>query len=466
MNMSFASGARRRWSIYSCAVSSAGRIILFVSILAFSLPARSADVGPTTERLTLESAIKRGIDHSFSVRVARSDSAAAHEKYREAQTDRYPTLSLTAKSFFLSDVPKSALPLPPPLPQREFELGSTENYQTDLTLSIPLYTGGRLSNRIGSEKASALAGAEELNLQRQIAAYQSRRHYLNLMALTRLESASLSSLHRLRQIERDIQNLHANGVADSLDLLEVALAVERGKKTVQDQAVARKNSALQLAFALGLQDSIQIEPSEQLPVPETPTDNPQSPEQIDRPELRKLNYLIHRSNAIIGLARSGWLPTVSGFGGYVAGKPNRDFFAKKWNDQFSVGLLMNWEINLGGKTGRTASAAKLSSLSTQIARSRLADDILLQSRTTRNNLESAFSTFLSVQAEYDIAGRRFALAKTQHKEGAMTANRLVELEADLATAERLYQAAIVQFYLAQSDYFYAIGSPALFGGLQ
>jgi len=90
-----------------------------------------------------------------------------------------------------------------------------------------------------------------------------------------------------------------------------------------------------------------------------------------------------------------------------------------------------------------------------------AQDFQLQARIARNNIDEAFQLYRLSREEYDIAGHRYRLASEKAKAGAMTVNRLVELEADLTTAAEELEAARLRYYLAVTEYLYALGSDRL-----
>jgi outer membrane protein TolC len=146
--------------------------------------------------------------------------------------------------------------------------------------------------------------------------------------------------------------------------------------------------------------------------------------------------------------------------------PNKDWFNKTWNDYFSVGLVLNWNLNLGGKNAKRTEAARQRLAAARSARKDLKDALLTDRDAAHNNLNHAYQTYRTSEREYAIAVSRYNLARLRQQEGQLSVNRLLEMEADLAATERQYQAAIIQYYLAENEYLYAIGSHKIFGGLQ
>jgi outer membrane protein len=411
--------------------------------------------------LSLREAIARALDHGYGIKSAAADSAVATDRYRASRTLRYPTLSLDARSFYLSYVPKLSLPF------ATMELGTKENYQADFKLSLPLYTGGRLTRSIAAARQSGLAESSRLEAERMAVATLTRRAYFTLMLATSSVDIAAASFQRLTIIRSTVQDFYDNGLADSIDILDAQAAVVKAGRTADQATTARKNAAVSLATMIGTPDDTALTPTELLSYGELPDVETLSiPADIPRPELKRLDHLIAASDQSAALALAEYIPTLAGFGGYSVGKPNKDMFNKTWNDYFSAGLSLTWEMNLGGKTSRNASAARQTAQSARLTRRSLQEALTTQAETALNNLKQAYGTLGAVSDEHDIAVRKFNLARQKHKAGELTVNRLLEMELELTVSEQQHRSAVIQYYLAWTEYLYAIGSPDIYGGLR
>jgi outer membrane protein TolC len=264
-----------------------------------------------------------------------------------------------------------------------------------------------------------------------------------------------------------VQDFYDNGLADSIDILDAQAAVVKAGRAADQTVTGRKNAAVSLATLIGLPGDTSLTPTEPLSSGELPDVGTLTiPAEIPRPELQRLDYLIAASDQSAALAMADYIPTLAGFGGYSVGKPNKDMFNKTWNDYFSAGLSLTWDVNLGGKTSRNVSAARQTAQSTRMARRSLQDALTVQAETALNNLRQAYAALGSASAEHDIAVRKFNLARQKHKAGELTVNRLLEMELDLTVSEQQNRSAVIQYYLAWTEYLYAIGSPEIYGGLR
>jgi outer membrane protein len=411
--------------------------------------------------VTLEEAIARAQKHSYTVQGVRHDSAAAILTYESAARDRFPSLSLKAQSFYISDLQKITIG---PISRT---IGSKENYQTDLTLSMPLYTGGRLSGNIDLQDDNRLAESMHLEAERMSVAYRTRRAYLGALNSGAQVRAAQASLDRVNIIYRNVSNLYQNGLADSLDLLEAELAVESARQFVRSMRTEEKNARVALLQLLGGESDTTLSLVENVPEPDLAVYSEAArSREFERPELQQLDYMIGAAEKASRIQLGGYLPTISGFVGYSYGKPNKDIFGNTWNDYFTGGVTLNWSLNVAGKTAKDVGAARQKAASARAARRALLDNLQAQRETALNNVLHAYETVNNYRGEYDISQRQYNLAKARQEVGRLSLNRLLEIEADLTAAEQQYRSSVFMYYLAETDLLYAVGSHRIFGGLR
>ena len=314
----------------------------------------SAPLHAEDMKLTLDQAIAQALEHSYTIKSAAHDSAGARQQLKSAQADRFPTLSLDAVSFAVNKLQSFNVPIPG---GPSIELGSKKTYQADFKLSVPLFTGGKISGNIGRYRAATDAAHANVETRRLETGYQTRRAYLGLMLADVTLKSVQASQKRLDIIKTDIQNLFDNGLADSTDILETDLAYQKILLQADYQNTARTNAAAALNKLLGNPESDNIVLSEPLHDPPATVAPMTSDEKINRPELEALRANKDAAQNVSRLATADYFPNLSAYGGYSVGKPNKDLFNKTWNDYFSVGLALNWSFNLGGKKLHNKSAA-------------------------------------------------------------------------------------------------------------
>ena len=411
--------------------------------------------------LSLQEAIRLSGDHSYGVKAAYSDSLSARYDLGAARALRYPTASLAATSFYINNLQTVALPF-----NNSLTVGTHENYQADFRLTLPLWTGGRIGNQIDIQKAQAEARGANLEAARLANAYNTRKAYLGLLAAQSLSKAAAASAERVKLIGEDTQNRYGSGLADSVDLLNSDLAIQRALEAVDQRTTAESNARSLLARLVGV-PAESIANLDELLSPDIQIYQSNRPikDSIERPELRIQDSRVKAASFVVSLNQANYFPTLSGFGGYSVGKPNKNMLESKWNDYWTAGLSLNWDFNFGNKTGLNVSSARQAARSAQEVNQDLKESIYLQANTAYDNLLLAFRSYESSRKEFEIAGRQYALGKQKEQAGGLSLFRLLELEADLSSSEELFRVSTINYYLSETEYLYAIGSSRIYGGL-
>jgi outer membrane protein TolC len=408
--------------------------------------------------LTLDQALKLAEAHSFALKKSEAASEAAQSAVQAARADRLPTVSASAMTSYISYIPTLDLQLPgfPPISR---DIGIHDNYQADLRMALPLYSGGRISNSIGLANANSdLYGALRAASRDQLD-YATRLEYYTLYRSDRMLDVAKASLTRAQTINKDAQSLYAAGAADSVSLLDASLALSQADFSVRQAEIARRTAELRLLIFLGLDPSDTLRLIDSLTPPSEQTWSVAV--DTSKPELRVANASVSLAKRRFDLSKSDYFPTISAFGGYSYGRPNIDRFNNTWNGYFTVGASLSWSFNLGGRTHYNRNVALHNIDAASYDRDQTAENLSREARLAVEQLKLAYAKYINANDQYRISSDNYRLATAQHRDGALSSNRLVTIESELTAAQASLSAAVVDYYMAQSAYYYAIGSPEL-----
>ena len=431
------------------------RTLIIITFLLLALPVWSRD-------LSLDQALELAQQHSFSLQKARAQSEGAIAEYRAARAERFPTLSAVGNANYISDV--SLLNIQLPTGQSlERQVGTHENYQADVRLNLPLYTGGRISGGIDLARASREMYDALESYDRDRVAYQTRVEYFGLYRATELLQVAEASFKRAEVINRNVKSLYDAGAADSVALLDANLALSRATLGISQAETNRRVTEIRLLTLLGspLTDSLSLTTT-----PTQPSQNSvEATVSVQKPELRAADASVQIATARLRVSKADHFPTIAAFGGYSYGKPNLDRFGNTWNEYFTVGATLNWSFNLGGKTVNRARAASYTLDASRRDRDQVQENLTREANLAVEQLRLAYTRYQNSLTEYQISSDHFRLAQGQHSDGVLSSNRLLEIEADLTAAEASLAASLVDYYIAQSAYYYTTGSDSLKKGI-
>ncbi len=407
--------------------------------------------------LSLRQALELAVKHSHRLKMAAAKRQASESALGSARAARLPSLSVQAFAFYNNQVPSFDIELP--LSQSiSREVGSKENYQTDLRLSVPVFTGGKISGGVSAASATVdlYHALEDADFDQLL--YQTHLEYLSLYMADRLLDAAQSSQKRAAIIRDDVHSLFSVGAADSVDLLEVDLAFSEADLKVKQATSARRSAEIKLITLLDLplQDSLVI--SDILPAPDTTEIRDTL---AARAELRAAEAALALSRAKVRLTQSAYFPTISAYGGYSHGKPNLNRFNNTWNDYFTVGARLSWSLNVGRKESFEARGAEYSYVAAWRERDEIAERLDRQRRLAQENVRLAYQKYEIARHTLGIASDNYRLAAEKHRRGVLSSNRLLQVEASLSESEAALAATLVDYYIAQSAYYYSIGSEKL-----
>ncbi|MFZ5980516.1 MAG: TolC family protein [Candidatus Zixiibacteriota bacterium] len=428
------------------------KILWFISICFL------CNTGAGAAELSLQGAFEKARDHSFQLKKTVVLSESSRSELKSARAERFPTLSLAAYASYISDIASLDIIIPPMISFSR-EIGTEEHYQSDLRLTLPLFTGGKISGGIGMAKAGVdyYDAAQQMETDRLY--FTTRVTYLKLYRTERLVEATLASQKRTAIIMNDIESMYAAGAADSVAVLDARLALTRADYAVTQARSTRRTVEIEMLTLLGMDimDSLTL------------TDNFSSPVMIEpltalseaKPELRAYRANIEHNRSRLKITRAEYFPTVSVFTGYSYGKPNIDQFNNTWSDYYTVGANLIWAFNIGGKSINKVRNAHYQLQSADYDYRRVEEDLTREMQIAYENLKNSYEKYLSAFKENIITTQSYRLAQEQHRQGAMATNRLLEIETTLTSSQASLTAAQVDFHIALSTYYYAAGSPQL-----
>ncbi|UCE23187.1 MAG: TolC family protein [Candidatus Zixiibacteriota bacterium] len=413
--------------------------------------------------LTIEDALALAESHSYRIKAGRAQSDAFSEGLKAAVAERLPTLSATGVASYRDEIAQLDVELPTGDVLRR-DIGLKENYQVDLRLSLPLFTGGRISGTVDLARSTSdyYKAIENAAIDEVLLA--ARLNYLSLYKSDRLVEAARAGLKRATTTLSDVQSLYDAGAADSVDILDARMAVTGAQATLDNALSSRRRNEISLSVLLGLS------PSEPIKL----DFNPGRPDTTalgnrgisgTKPELLAAGSAVEMSRSVVKVSRSDLFPSISVFGGYSWGKPNLDQFHDEFNDYLTVGTTVKWSFNLGGKPARNVRKAKRQVSAAEFEYQRTKERLDRNARVILENLRLTYQNFETATVKHSIASDNCRLAAEKHREGVLSANRLVEIEAALSEAEAHLASTRADFYMVESQYYHALGSELLKEGI-
>ena len=387
---------------------------IFSLIITFSV-ALLAQSKTTT--LTIEDAIKLALEKNSELKIAKMEIEKSEQKLREARSGLFPKIDLGSQYQRFIDKPVIFLPPGSPF-GRTLVIGADNSYQTNLQISMPLFTLP-LYEGIGlASVALEIAEKNFISVKNKIIG-DVKKSFLAVILTRETKNVIEQSLINAEENFENIKRLNVAGTLSDYDVLRAEVQVENLKPIVIQMENNYKLSLEALKVAIGLDANQNIDVAGEIDLDDKykiPTETELIEELIqNNPTIAILDKQVQLNDRNVSLEKSTSLPSLAGFGNYQYQTQANDFkFSEyNWVKTFVLGLQLQIPIFNGFKTQARVNQAKIE-LNQAIEQKRniteaiktQALSILYRGQQALKRIEVQNKTVRIAQEGYEIAKRR------------------------------------------------------------
>ncbi len=300
----------------------------------------------TAEKIPLTRAIEEGLKKDYDYLNALLDQKWAALQHQLSAKNKLFRLDFDASYLYKSetlviDFPSIQIPEVFTSPSSEIEAGVHHNFDFNIGLSQPLFTGGILSNTIRREEVRKAILANQKVLKTNEIVSMIKSSFFQYLILTH-RKRSLQILDKTLNLHRQrIENLRAEGFARKTDLLETLSRIEEIQANISDIELAIESEKINFCKLCGY-DPEEIDDTYREEF--ITRDDAISYFEQNHPVLKTLRNQADILNLKRKIAAGKYLPQVSGFAELHYGRPGIDIFAKKWSVFFQGGIILTLPI--------------------------------------------------------------------------------------------------------------------------
>ncbi|HEX7090299.1 MAG TPA: TolC family protein [Longimicrobiales bacterium] len=332
--------------------------------------------------------------------------------------DRTPNAALGALGALFSDLP----------------FGNENTWIAGLSVSQPVFTGGRISSAISAAESAAEAARAGLEETRADVALEVKRAYYDaLLASRSAEIVELSAELAREHLEQVRLRLEA-GRASELEALRAEVELENLMPQLVQARNQRDVAMLNLKRLINLPADADIVLTTEL---DAQTSNGTDLVAIELPTPEQAEELLRRRAAVraaqeqvamreeqVDIARAAYLPTIA-----LTGNLTRQAFpdgtfgfpgGDDWRDDWSVGFAVQLPLFQGFKRGADVAAAKAQVRQAELQLSQLREGLILEYRQARSELERAQAQVAAASRTVEQAERVYELTELRYREGLAT----------------------------------------------
>ena len=441
--------------------------LLVISFL-FTLSAVSAQ---EPRKLSVEEAIRIGLNNSKSLHASQMKAESAEAKTSETNAARLPSLKLSAGYTRLSDVPPGQFSIPAnafapgvPLTDVTSTLSPSilNTYTLKATVKQELFTGFRLENNSKVAEFSEKASKEEFEKDKTDLIFSIRQAYWNLFRATEVKKVVDENVDQIAAHLKDAQNLLAQGMVTNNDVLKVQVQLSSVRLLQIDAKNSVEIAMINLNNLIGLPLGTQIE------IASVITHDPMTFQEItaliqkaedQRQDVKALEFRLQAGDASVRIAKAGYYPQASLTGNYYYNRPNTRYFPTK--DQFKtgwdVGVTVNFDVWNWGATKYQTKQAQAQVAQAKDALGLLKDGISLEVTQNYLNLQKDKEKIAVAKQSIDEAEESYRITSEKFKRGVALTTDLLDAEVAVLRAKTDHTDALVEYELAEAKLLKAIG---------
>ncbi len=398
--------------------------------------------------LSLDESVALALKNNPALKIAESDRDKASWTVRENLAGYGPSVGYTHNDKRSEAAPSALVPDPSPI----------NSFNNTVSLSLPLYTGGRVEGLVGQARQSLKVADLNLDKTKQQLKLDATNAYFSVLAKRNLLQVAQESVDNLTAHLKNVQAQFDVGTVAKSDVLrsevELANAVQSLIKAQNnyDVAVATLNNTI------GLPHGTEIKLKEDLKYVQqgTTLNDGINYAMKNRPDVNAADANIEKAKEGVKTARSGFLPTISLTG---SNNWNDDHFPGARNSNWLVGLTTSLTVFDTNLTLSKVKEAEASVVSANETARQTKDSVALEVRSEYLGMKEAEKRIETSQVAVAKAEEDFTIAQVRYNAGVGTNLDVIDAQLALANAKTNYIQALYDYNTGKAKFDKAMGVP-------
>jgi outer membrane protein TolC len=405
-------------------------------------------VWAASPELSIEDSVALALKNNPAMKIAQADTAQSAWDIKQARADKGLDVSYSYISQ-RSDAPPSFMPSLAPV--------SPWNYfNNQLQLSYPVYSGGKLENKLEMAKLSSTAADRNLDAVKQQLKLEVTTDYFNVLQSRNLLEVADQSVHDFVIHLQNVQHQYDVGLVAMADVLQTKVKLAKAQDGLikaqnnYDLMVYKLNNVIGLPlrndtklkealtyqpYLLNLDDSIQYALT-------------------NRPEIAKAQAQITIAKDQVKIAQSTKSPTVGLVG--TKGWDDLDFPGAK-NSNWTIMLTAQMEVFDSGRADSQVKKAEQGVIIAQEKARQIGDNISLEVSQAYQNIIEAKKRIETNKVSVDHADLDFKIAQERYEAGMGINLDVIDAELALAETKTDYIQALYDYNVSKAQLDKAMG---------
>jgi outer membrane protein len=411
-------------------------------------------VQPAT--LSLDQCVEIAFKNSQSIKAAAKSVEIARAAVKEVEGGFWPRFDY---SLFANKAEEPLYPYPSFL----FPYAATDYSGAVISLTQPLYLGGKLTAGFQLKKEQLNMAIENERKSRQQLAFQVKQAFYQVWLAEQALKIAQSSYDNLEHHVEQIESFYQEGAISKFELLRAKVQ----RDSLKPQVIAAQNglklAKLSMTILIGFPKDQPYSAAYDSGTLQIPGQSNISADQIlesafqNRPEMRQIKQAERMSQYQKKLAEAGHKPDIVLIGQYQGA--SQDYTPEHWNDSklWTLTLSISGNIFDGFSTPAKITGARKNLELAMIQESGLRDQIKLEVEQSVQNIQESLEVIRANQSNIDMAKESLELTEARFAEGMATTMDVMDSQLALDHALNGYYQGIVLYLTAKAKLDLTIG---------
>lgn len=421
---------------------------LLAAVLLGLISAQTAFAAPV--ELTLEKAINMALETNATVKISEAERWAAKATKDAAKGSQWFSLSAShssARNGYKDE-----------LADNTKGIGNT--YKNSVTLTLPLYTGGKITGAI--DQASAGYRSSEYGVE---AAYQQVKldatsGFYSVLEATNMLNLSKESVVRLEDHLKNVQAQYAVGVVAKVDVLRSEVELADAQQTLLKAQNAYDLAVASLNNVVGLPLGTELAIGESLDYTEygNTLDNCLTYALANRPEIHQTEEAVKAAKAAVQIANSGYMPQVAATATEAWGSTHNNWPGDN-DENWAIGIGVSMNVFDSGVTAAKVQNARAGVVKAEETYRQTTENVLLDVRSNYLSLREAEKRISTTFVAVSKAEEDFHIAQVRYQAGVGTNTDVIDAQVALTQAKTNYVQALYDYNTYKAQLAKAMGVP-------
>jgi len=411
-------------------------------------------------KLSIEDCLKLALANNKSLQRIIEEREIARGERLKSYSAILPNVSLTGEYRRLDEVTSFEIEMPG-APKRKVQFGDVDNYSAGLMVTQPIFAGEAIPARLNSAKLFSLLTDQTVQAAVQNVVYAAEHAYYDVLLSQHLVEISADAVRSAKAHLDSVKQKRQGGIASDFDVLRAEVELSN----FQAQLIQNKNainaSKASLIKVMGVSQDSDFELCDELVYVPSNVMIEQAVELAyrNRPDLLGKEFDIRLQQEALKIARSRYLPIISGYYSNTWSKPDpHSMMLIEWGHAWQAGLTATLPIFDGFSREGEVVSQKARLKQAQINLIDAEETALFELTKSQLGIENAAEFVESQRLNLTRAREGLRLAEVGYREGTNTQVEMIDAQAALTTAQANYYQAIYSHVIAKLDLQKAMGT--------